>query len=161
MISAAVSLFASGTFGSQEEFISQQAEQEASLEAAKEKAARVAKRAARNPSRVPRVNYDTMNSVEYSALMQLDWYSEARDEELEDTHFWCVAQKGIYEDICHPMSQRVCYMHVLDRTHLRKKSEYFGDALGIMKRLGLFPLMDIQCHYNGKIIQQFYATLTF
>jgi hypothetical protein len=52
-------------------------------------------------------------------------------------------------------------MHVLDRTHLRKKSEYFGDALGIMKRLGLFPLMDIQCHYNQKIIQQFYATLSF
>jgi hypothetical protein len=52
-------------------------------------------------------------------------------------------------------------MHVLDRTHLRKKSEYFGDALGIMKRLGLFPLMDIQCHYNEKIIQQFYATLSF
>jgi hypothetical protein len=52
-------------------------------------------------------------------------------------------------------------MHVLDHTHLRKKSEYFGDALGIMRRLGLFPLMDIQCHYNEKIIQQFYATLTF
>jgi hypothetical protein len=91
----------------------------------------------------------------------LDWYTEARDEELDDTHFWCVAQKGIYEDIYHPMSQRVCYMHVLDRTHLRKKSEYFGDALGIMKRLGLFSLMDIQCHYNEEIIQQFYATLTF
>jgi hypothetical protein len=50
---------------------------------------------------------------------------------------------------------------VLDHAHLRKKSEYFGDALGIMKRLGLFPLMDIQCHYNEKIIQQFYATLAF
>jgi hypothetical protein len=52
-------------------------------------------------------------------------------------------------------------MHVLDRTHLRKKSEYFCDALQIMKRLGLFHLMDIQCHYNEKIIQQFYATLSF
>jgi hypothetical protein len=37
------------------------------------------------------VNYETMNSVVYSALRQLDWYSEARDEELEDTRFWCVA----------------------------------------------------------------------
>jgi hypothetical protein len=123
--------------------VTRQAEQEAAREAAKEKAARVAKRAARNPSRAPRINYDTMNSAEYSALRQLDWFFEARDEELEDTHFWCVAQKGIYEDIYRPMSQRVCYMHVLDRTHLRKKSGYFGDALGIMKRLGLFPLMDI------------------
>jgi hypothetical protein len=52
-------------------------------------------------------------------------------------------------------------MHVLDRTHLWKKSESFGDALGIMKRLGLFQRMDIQCHYNEKIIQQFYATLSF
>jgi hypothetical protein len=30
-----------------------------------------------------------------------------------------------------------------------------------MKKLGLFHLMDIQCHYNEKIIQQFYATLSF
>jgi hypothetical protein len=148
-----------GTF--EEEFVSQQAEQEAGQEAAREKAARAAKRAARNPSWVPRVNYETMNSVEYSALRQQDWFSEARDEELEDTRFWCAAQKGINEDIYRPMSQRVCYMHVLDRTHLRKKAEYFGDALGIMKRLGLFPLMDIQCPYNEKIIQHFYATLAF
>jgi hypothetical protein len=87
-----------------------------------------------------------MSSVEYIALRQLDWFSEARDEELEDPHFWCLAQQSIYEDIYRTMSQRVCYMHVLDRTHLRKNSEYFGDALGIMKRLGLFQLMDIQCH---------------
>jgi hypothetical protein len=71
--------------------MARQAEQEAEHEAAKEKAARAAKRAARNPSRVPRVNYDTMNSVEYSALRQLDWYTEAIDEELDDTHFWCAA----------------------------------------------------------------------
>jgi hypothetical protein len=28
-----------------------------------------------------------MSSVEYSALRQLDWYAEARDEELEDSRF--------------------------------------------------------------------------
>jgi hypothetical protein len=38
-----------------------------------------------------------MSSVEYSALRQLDWFSEARDEELEDTRFWCLNQKLIYE----------------------------------------------------------------
>jgi hypothetical protein len=59
-----------------------------------------------------------MSFVEYSALRQLDWFSEARDEELEDPRFWCLAQQGIYEDIYRTMSQRVSYMHVLDRTHL-------------------------------------------
>jgi hypothetical protein len=132
--------------------LTRQAEEEAAQEAAREKAAKVAKRAARHPSRAPRVNYDNMNSVEYSALRQLDSYSVARDEELEDPRFWCFAQQCIYEDIYRTMSQRVCYMHVLDCTHLRKKSEYFGDTLGIMKRLGLFHLMNIQCHYNEKII---------
>jgi hypothetical protein len=84
--------------------VTHQAEQEAAREAAKKKAARAAKRAARNPSRAPQINYDIMNSVEYSALRQLDWFSEVRDEELEDTRFWCVAQKGIYEEIYRPMS---------------------------------------------------------
>jgi hypothetical protein len=54
-----------GTF--EDEYVTRQAEQEAAREAAKEKAARAAKRAARNPSRAPRIIYDTMNSVEYSA----------------------------------------------------------------------------------------------
>jgi hypothetical protein len=34
----------------------------------------VTKRAASHPSRAPRINYDTMSSVEYSALRQLDWF---------------------------------------------------------------------------------------
>jgi hypothetical protein len=130
-----------GTF--EDEYLTRQADEEAAQEAAREKAAKVAKRAARQPSGAPRVNYNAMSSVDYSALRQLDWYSVARDEELEDPRFWCFARKCIYEDIYRTMSQRVCYMHVLDRTHLRKKSEYFGDALGIIKGLGLFHLMDI------------------
>jgi hypothetical protein len=48
----------------EDKYVVRQAEQEAEREAAKEKAARAAKRVARNPSRVPRVNYDTMNSIE-------------------------------------------------------------------------------------------------
>jgi hypothetical protein len=47
----------------------------------------VNKRAASHPSRAPRINYDTMSFVEYNALRQLDWFSEARDEELEDPRF--------------------------------------------------------------------------
>jgi hypothetical protein len=31
-----------------------------------------------------------MISVEYSALRHLDWFSEARDEELVDSRFWCL-----------------------------------------------------------------------
>jgi hypothetical protein len=58
-----------------------------------------------------------MSSVDYIALRQSDWYSEAREDHA-DTRFCCVAQKGIYEDIYHLMSQRVCYMHVLYRTLL-------------------------------------------
>jgi hypothetical protein len=105
-----------GTF--EDEYLSRQADEEAAQEAAREKAASVTKRAASHPSRAPRINYDAMSSVEYSALRQLDWFSEARDEELEDPRFWCFAQQCIYEDIYRTMSQRVCYMHVLDRTHL-------------------------------------------
>jgi hypothetical protein len=73
----------------------------------------------------------------------------------------CQNQQLIYEEIYRPMSQRVCYMHVLDISHLQKKPEYFGEALEITKQLGLFNLMGIRCQYNEKIIQRFYATLCF
>jgi hypothetical protein len=36
---------------------------------------------------VPQVNFETMSYVDYSALRQLDWFAEARDEELEDNRF--------------------------------------------------------------------------
>jgi hypothetical protein len=81
--------------------------------------AKQAKKAARRQVRAPQVNFETMSSVEYSALRQLDWYAEARDEELEDNRFWCLNQKLIYEQVYRIMSQQVCYMHMLDRTHLR------------------------------------------
>jgi hypothetical protein len=61
----------------EDEYVTRQAEQEAAREAAREKAARAAKRATRNPVRAPRVNYDAMSLVEYIALRQSDWYSEA------------------------------------------------------------------------------------
>jgi hypothetical protein len=57
---------------------------------------KAAKKVARRQARVPQVNFETMDSVEYSALRQLDWFSEERDEELEDRRFWCLNQKLIY-----------------------------------------------------------------
>jgi hypothetical protein len=35
----------------------------------------VTKRAVSHPSRPPRVNYDTMSSVDYIALCQADWFT--------------------------------------------------------------------------------------
>jgi hypothetical protein len=66
---------------------------------ADEEAAQVkaAKKAARCQARVPQVNFETMSSMDYSALRQLDWFAEARDKELEDSRFSCLNQKLIYE----------------------------------------------------------------
>jgi hypothetical protein len=71
-----------GTF--EDEYLARQAEEEDAQEAAQAKAA---KKAARRQARAPQVNFETMSSVEYSALRQLDWFAEARDEELEDSRF--------------------------------------------------------------------------
>jgi hypothetical protein len=59
--------------------------------------AKEAKKAARRQAKAPQVNFETMSSMEYSALRQLDWFAEPRDEELEDRRFWCLNQKLIYE----------------------------------------------------------------
>jgi hypothetical protein len=61
-----------GTF--EDEYLTCQADEEAAQEAAQ---AKVAKKAARRQARVPQVNFETMSSVDYSALRQLDWFAEA------------------------------------------------------------------------------------
>jgi hypothetical protein len=74
--------------------LTRQADEEATQEAAQ---AEAAKKAVRCQARVPLVNFETMISVDYSALRQLDWFAEARDKDLEDSRFWCLNQKLIYE----------------------------------------------------------------
>jgi hypothetical protein len=88
-----------GTF--EDEYLARQADEEAAQEATQVKAA---KKAARRQARVPQVNFETMGYVDYNALRQLDWFSEERDEELEDRRFWCLNQKLIYEQIYRTMS---------------------------------------------------------
>jgi hypothetical protein len=95
-----------GTF--EDEYLSRQAEEEAAQEAAQAKAV---KKDARRQARAPQVNFETMRSVVYSALRQLDWYAEARDEELEDNRFWCLNQKLIYEQV-------YCIMSDTSQTYL-------------------------------------------
>jgi hypothetical protein len=56
-----------GTF--EDEYLARQADEEAAQEAAQAKAAL---KAARRQARAPQVNFETMSSVEYSALRQLD-----------------------------------------------------------------------------------------
>jgi hypothetical protein len=70
-----------------------QKDKQAIQDAEKEKAA---KRAAHKKAREARVPFNDMNSVDYSALRQLDWFAIEGDEELDDTCFWCLNQKLIF-----------------------------------------------------------------
>ena len=42
----------------------------------------------------PKVNYMTMILAEYSAMRQRNWFDQPRDEDIENTHFWCKEQFG-------------------------------------------------------------------
>ena len=47
-----------------------------------------------------RTNYKDMDSIDYAALRQKNWYEDVeRDLEIEDTRFWCTEQLFIYKDI--------------------------------------------------------------
>ena len=46
----------------------------------------------------PRINYRTMNLIEYSTMRQRNWFDEPRDQDIENRHFWCKEQLGIYEE---------------------------------------------------------------
>ena len=81
-----------------------------------------------------------------------------RSEDIENRHFWCKEQLGIYEDVYSKMNIRP--MRPLDMDNLRSKKE-FEVPLAITERMGLHPLMAIQCDYHEYYVQQFYSTLAF
>ena len=114
--------------------------------------------ARKHKGKQPRINYRTMNLIEYSAMRQRNWFDEPRDQDIENRHFWCKEQLGIYEDVYSQMNIRP--MRPLDMAHLRKKS-VFEVPLDITQKMGLHHLMSIQCHYHEYYVQQFFSTLAF
>ena len=127
-------------------------------EAAEEKKKRAAMR---RKGKTARLNYKTMDSIEYAALRQKDWYEDVpRDEDIEDTNFWCMEQLFIYKDIYDPMKKPVRPMHPIDIDYLRTKT-YFAEAVEVTEKMGLHHLMRTQCNYNVMLVQQFFSTLVF
>ena len=54
-----------------------------------------------------------MDSIEYAAIRQKNWYEDMeRDLEIEDNRFWCTEQLYIYKDIYQKM-EKVRPMHPL------------------------------------------------
>ena len=96
--------------------------------------------------------------TEYSAMRQRNWFDHPRDENIENRHFWCKEQLGIYEDIYSQMNIRP--MRPLDLEYLRGKSE-FAVPMEITQKMGLHHLMSIQCDYHEYFVQQFFSTLAF
>ena len=101
--------------------------------------------ARKNRGKQPKINYRTMNLGDYSSMRQRNWFDEPRDEDIENPHFWCKEQLGIYEDVYSQMNIRP--MRPLDMKYLRGKAE-FEVPLDITQKMGLHHLMSIQCDYH-------------
>ena len=96
-------------------------------------------------------------------MRQRNWFDEPRDEDIENSHFWCKEQLGIYEDVIYEdvySQMNIRPMRPLDMKHLRSKAE-FEVPLDITQKMGLHHLMSIQCDYHEYFVQQFFSTLAF
>ena len=63
-----------------------------------------------------------MDGVDYASIRQGDWYTSfERDEEIEDSNFWCMEQLFIYKDIYATMAHPVRPMHPLDLQYLKTR----------------------------------------
>ena len=55
-------------------------------------------RAAKRKVKTQRVDYSTMDLIEYRTIRQGNWYDHPRDEDIEDRSFWCLEQYFIFKD---------------------------------------------------------------
>ena len=59
-----------------------------------------------------RVNYKEMATADYNLIRQGDWYEAApRDEEIQDSSFWCMEQLYIFKDVYLTMKHPIHPMH--------------------------------------------------
>ena len=93
-----------------------------------------------------------MASADYILVRRKDWYSDAeRDNGLLDRSFWCAEQEYIYKDVYATLSKPIRPISVTNLDHLSKQ-EYWSEAYDILDKLGLLPLMTVQCDYNAQLI---------
>ncbi|KAK1649256.1 hypothetical protein QYE76_067061 [Lolium multiflorum] len=114
----------------------------------------------RRKGKSSRENYKSMDGVSYAAIRQKNWYEDVqRDDEIEDTRFWCLEQEFIFKDIYEPM-KKVRPMQAINVEKLAV-NDHFEDAIWVTGRMGLQDLMKIQCDYSPELIKQLFATLAF
>ena len=112
-------------------------------------------RAAKRKLKTQCVDYSTMDFIEYRTIRQGNWYDQPRDEEIEDRSFWCLEQYFIFKDVYANMKLRP--MHPLAVNNM-SSHPHFEEAMAICQKMGLHPLMKLQCHYHVYHVQQFFST---
>ena len=79
-----------------------------------------------------------------------------------DPNFWRKEQELVMKELCEKLSaaNAVYVQKVLNLTALSTKP-YFQEAVWIVRKLGLEPLMVTQQNYSIKFVQQFFAIVQF
>ena len=129
-----------------DEVVIRQRAGEARRMADRERKNRVVKRKLKNQ----RINYLALDLIEYRTIRQGNWYDQHRDEDIEDRSFWCLEQMFIFKDIYATMKLRP--MRPLEVEQM-SAHPHFEDAMEICQKMGLHPLMKLQCHYNVYHVQ--------
>ena len=83
-------------------------------------------------------------------------YNSPRTSSTEE--FWRKEQELIYNEVYMQLEKKVCPQKALEVAKLEAK-EYTKRATWITGILGFHALFEVQCNYNIKLVQQFFATL--
>ena len=108
--------------------------------------------AAKRKLKSQRPDYLSMDLIEYRTIRQGNWYDHARDEDIEDMSFWCLEQYFIFKDVYASMNLRPMCPLAVDKM---SSHPHFEEAMAICQKMGLHPLMKLQCHYHVYHVQQF------
>jgi hypothetical protein len=114
--------------------------------------------------RAKKAKFDRLPSLkdltlpEFADMRKRKMYDLLRNT--NDDSFHHREQELICTKLYAKLTHKVCPQKVVDFEHLQK-SEYFKEALWIIGKLGLHPLMQLKQDYNILLVHQFFATLVF
>jgi hypothetical protein len=108
----------------------------------------------------PRKTIDKYSLAEYTEYRKIDTYTIERNSRVTDENFRSRSQEEVYTRIYLPMKNRVVKQHHINVDHMRKNTEYFGEALAMCEKFGLLPLMEFTQNWDEELVQ-FYTTVFF
>ncbi|KAI4984176.1 hypothetical protein ZWY2020_046548 [Hordeum vulgare] len=108
-----------------------------------------------------RVNIRAMSPKEFLQFRTKNHYLQERETIEGVENVWVKDHCRIYRDVIGSFKKNYVSVQWIDLAHLQRHTDYFGDALALIDKMGLKNIITFKKDFDPTAVAQFYVTVHF